>query len=152
MPDDGLFPSTVEILAAQAELVDVQLSRLGAERVQVESPSKDIDLRLSFSRDDVGTDDEARCFRYRLLADVAHPEGTVSVESVAVYSVSPEFEALLDDQQGMLDFGNHVALFAILPYLRQAISNLALQVLGTPILIPILRRGELEFLPDEPSA
>lgn len=145
MPDDGLFPSTLEVLAAHADLVDVQLSRLGAERLHVETPSKDIDLQMAFARDDVETDSEVRRFRYRLTADVAHPEGTVSVESVAIYSISAEHEALLDDQQGMLDFGNHVALFAILPYLRQAISSLAMQVLGAPILLPILRRGELEF-------
>lgn len=130
-------------LVSAVELDSVRYAKLCAERQSVENPSQGIDVQMASQRTEDEEEGRTR-LHYRLTTKVEHEDGTIEVVAVATYSVPPETAATLDERL-LLMFGNDVALFTLIPYARQAISNLALQVLYTEVNIPILKQGDIIF-------
>lgn len=143
--EDGLIPSFWERLAERAELRDVVFSRLEAAREELDTPSKEVQLDLAFSRGADDADSEQQGFEFRITARADHPSGRVIVACTTLYSVPREFAPLLDDKRTTIEFANREALLVAVPYIRQAMTDMALRVLGVPIFLPVLRQGQVEF-------
>lgn len=94
---------------------------------------------LSFEQKDDGT-----AFRVSLKTTVDSPEGTASVRCIAEYGVE-KVDATGLSNELLLDFTNHMATMALVPYIRQGLSDITQRVFGSALLMPIIRRGELEF-------
>ena len=119
-------------------------SRLEAAREELDAPSKEVQLDLAFSRPDDAESEQPE-FQFRITARADHPTGRVIVACTTLYSVPREFAPLLDDTRTTIEFANREALLVAVPYIRQAMSDMALRVLGVPILLPVLRQGQVEF-------
>ena len=49
------------------------------------------------------------------------------------------------DQKVMQAFVNGVAVMALVPYIRQSVSDVTLRVFGSALTMALVRRGEMEF-------
>jgi hypothetical protein len=94
---------------------------------------------LSFEQKEDGT-----AFRVSLKTTVDSPDGIASVRCVAEYGVE-KVDAKGLSNELLLDFTNHIATMALVPYIRQGLSDITQRVFGSALLMPIIRRGELEF-------
>lgn len=63
-------------------------------------------------------------------------QGEWATGDIGMEDITPEAEE---------EWINKVAVMALIPYLRTAISDLSVRVLGLPLTLPIIRQGELEF-------
>lgn len=142
--------SPLELLAANARLEDVFLSRIEARRESIPDHQEGVDLQMAFGKD-IHPESGGRSFQYCLQARIEKPEGSAEVEVISVFSLPAEFGHLTEDPETMLSFGNEVALMAAVPYLRQNIADITARVLGSAALLPLLRRGELRFERDTGS-
>lgn len=139
--------ASLEQLANAARLEDIFLSRIEARREGTSGGQEGVDLQMAFEKG-VPPEGEAPSFRYRLQARIENPEGFAEVEVISAFSLPRESSYLLEDPDTMLSFGNEVALMAAVPYLRQGIADVTARVLGSAALLPLLRRGELQFQRD----
>lgn len=76
--------------------------------------------------------------------------GEMRVVARAEYHVPVEKAELLARPVTM-EFANHVAVMVLVPYLREALSDLSLRVFDQRIVMPMFKRGELWF-DGEPQA
>ena len=131
--------SFIEISAKQ------RFEKLSSSEVQQTEASIDPvhSLQLARSEDDGG-------FRIRVRTEIDTEPGLIVVDAAAEYSLaarpSSDYSAEL-----LVEFANKVAVFALIPYIRQAIADVTQRVFGTSLLMPMIRRGELEFIPVEES-
>lgn len=140
-------------LAAAAELVDVGFDVLSAElKATPESgeiaPEFALSLRLPEPGEEQGG--QLRRWQYGLRVTVTTERGTVVVEPVATYAIAAELEHLLQ-QPALTEFANEVAVMELLPYARQALQNLAGQVLRQQVVMPSFPRGTVTFPPPSPT-
>lgn len=80
----------------------------------------------------------------RLTTAVLSPAGEVRVGAQAEYEFDGSAEELQDPDVEH-EFVNKVAVMAIAPYIRSAVSDLSTRVLGRTITLKVLRLGELTF-------
>lgn len=85
---------------------------------------------------------DGRELGYRMTARLEPAIGSVFVD-IAVDYVLAEDVDISDELR--LEFANEVAVMTLLPYVRSAIGELTLKVFGTPLLMPIMQRGEVTF-------
>lgn len=102
---------------------------------------------LQFARDN-----EAGKFRVRLATSIESEPGKILVDAAAEYAVQPDIEVSSISEELLLDFANRVAVFAIIPFLRQAVADMTQRVFGVPLTMPMYRRGELVFTAKPASA
>jgi preprotein translocase subunit SecB len=98
-----------------------------------------------------GRDDDAGRFRVRLKTLIESDPGKILVDAAAEYTVEGVDVATIPEDL-MLEFANQVAVFAIIPYLRQAVADMTQRVFGVPLTMPMYRRGELVFTAKPSSA
>lgn len=120
-------------------LVEVRFYELNAtadDQVEPDETTLEvpIDVRTAFRKRPDGVD-------YRLEVEIERPTGRIRVDAAALYAADASFEAS-DDV--LLDFGDDVAIMAMYPYVRQAISDLG-QRLGDSVVLPMLQRGAITF-------
>ena len=142
----------VRILAREAELVDVGYEMVSAElrpdhSGEVAAPEFALSIRRPEAADEEPR--ERRHWQYGLRVKVATGRGVVVVEPVATYAVDVEHQDLLV-QPTLTEFANEVGVMVLLPYARQALQDLAGQVLREQIIMPSFPRGMITFPP--PSA
>lgn len=133
----------VHRLVEASSLLSVEVFKLSAERQLDVEPTDDFEIDPSYLLTTDFRDDGAG-FRIRLLTDIETPIGTISCGVLAEYAhdgvrLGPESSEALNE------FVNGVALMHIIPYVRQAIADVTLRVYQSPLLMPILQRGQMTF-------
>lgn len=141
-------------LASEAELIEIR-------PVEIRATHKDLieaDDRLTTPSDDeneaqlmfeLSTDAGEAGFRLTLTAKVVGSELDVVIRVRGQYQ--------MDDMTGiedadLLEFANAVGVPNIFPFLRQEVSNTTMRVQGNPLLLPLIRPGQLVFARQEPEA
>lgn len=125
-------------LVAVAQLVRLGITQIKAERGDRPTAPLDPTFHLEVSR----ADDEPK-FRIKLKVDLAVEAGTLLAEASAEYEVPEEGPA--PDEVLIVEYANHVAIMALVPFLRSALADTALRVFEQPILMPIYQRGDIWF-------
>lgn len=131
------------VKAANLETIDFQ--ELAARKRDVVWQEGDVlgpsyYLRLERAR----AEDGRVLFRIYLRMELELPDAEFVVEPAAIYSVEGEGERLMD-KATMNAFANEVGIMVLLPYMREALADVSARVLGEPLLMPILQRGQLVF-------
>lgn len=136
----------VSRLVELAELKSIAPYRLNVERVVGGSASESVEISPRYTVE-FDTRDDGHGFRVRFEVAVDLDAGSLDCAYLAEYDHG---EAVLEDGNTRLvnDFVNGVALMHLIPYMRQGISDLTQRVFGTPLVMPIFQRGELEFQMD----
>ena len=105
------------------------------------------EFSLQFARDN-----DAGKFRVRLKTLIESEPGKIVVDAAAEYAVESDVEVSTISDDLLLDFANRVAVFAIIPFLRQGVADMTQRVFGVPLTMPMYRRGELVFTSKTASA
>lgn len=130
------------------ELREIRARELFCVREEVEDPEEQ--PRFALQVDLTNLEDlepgEPRPFRYGLKLELETPDGRTRVAVEGRYTVAAEHAASLDMALAV-EYANHVALMALLPYVRQALTDLSNRVLDNQILMPIFQRGAISFDP-----
>jgi len=135
----------IDQLLASVKLLGVEVPRLLAEQngagFDDDDPNPQIEplhgLNLTLRDDHAG-------FRVRFNTDIDVAIGRVGCDVLAEYELS-EFLIDAGSTEAMAEFVNGVALMHVLPYTRQHIADVTQRVFGTPLLMPIVQRGEITF-------
>lgn len=138
-------------LNEHASLQDIYFQREIGQRLD-QPRGEDGPLQIGLSvgrRTDAETGPDVQ-FRFVLKVRIEASRGDVEVQSVAVYSIGRELEHLLTDTV-LYEYANEVAVMALMPYVRQRVTDISSRVLGQTILLPVLQRGQLHFEPNPPS-
>lgn len=131
-------------LNAIAELVNVEFEELHARRTGRRDPDEDTPINVAPEYTlNVETRDDGPGFRISLRIFVQLGIGEVRVAAVAHYDAEGFAGELTPPL--LVEYANEVAIMTLLPYLRHAISDLTQRVFGPPLLMPIVRRGEVTF-------
>lgn len=85
---------------------------------------------------------------FRLTVHVATKEGEIRSDAAGHWKLDGDFEV---PDSAALEFGNKVAVFTLFPYLRESVHHLSARVLRKPLLLPMIRQGEMEFSQSSPS-
>jgi hypothetical protein len=153
MPDANL---TIHDLLEDVELFHISFMELQAKR---EQSGDDNALASLTDNDDVDEaeapqiapeyqlaidhNSERNRFRVRLRTEIRQ-RGHIVVEVAVEYEHTNRKST--DYAQSVInDFGRDVGIMAALPYAREAIADLTRRVFGSALLMPIIRRGDLEF-------
>lgn len=135
-------------------LVNVRFRQLHAEATEIEDPSEapTIDLHVNLQEmDDLG-DADFREVRVAIAFTLELPEGRLVVVPEATYVVPREVAHEID-MPLVVEFVNHVAVMVLIPYAREALSDLSSRVLEARITMPVFPRGAIHFaIPEEHSA
>lgn len=79
-------------------------------------------------------------------------EFTASHETWRIFlDVSAEFEAqepFLASEEARVDFANKIGVMALYPYIREAVGNLTQRTVGTSVVLPTIRPGDVSFSAD----
>lgn len=128
----------LQALADSIELLDVSYTRMSAVRENIQAPSQEIDLKMSYRTETSA--DGTSTVTFQAQTEVDHPKGHLEVTVEAEYALPTSKAAWLENQELMLSFGSEVALFTLVPYLRQAISDMSSRVLRSTVTIPLFKR------------
>lgn len=135
-------------LVAVAELSEIQFQEISASRRQEHAPHTQRDEPSFFLKVQLAETETGLSLRIGLRLEVELDEASVTVEPVAVFLV-PSEHAELTDPVTVNSYVNEVAVMVLAPYLRQALADITGRVVGEPLMMPILERGQLNFpLPD----
>jgi hypothetical protein len=140
--EDAPAPRRIDDLNTLIEVLDLQtvkfyeLYALADDEAEPATDDPPISVRTALRKRPAGID-------YRVEFEVRRPNGTIRADAAAVYSAEAPIDAT---DEVLLDFGDMVAMMTVVPYLRQAISDLA-QRLGDHVVVPMLPRGALSFRP-----
>lgn len=130
------------------ELQEIRATELSCVREEVEDPEEQPRFALQVDLTDLEDleADEPRPVRYGLKLELETPDGRTRVNFEGRYSIARE-HAESFDMALAVEYANHVALMALLPYVRQALTDLSIRVLDNQILMPIFQRGAINFDP-----
>jgi len=84
----------------------------------------------------------------RLTVEFEIPMGRVLCDIGATYSSKTPIE-FTPENLVLVDFANEVAVMMLVPFLRQNIADLSQRTFGVPLLMPVVRKGMLQFLVDK---
>ena len=132
----------LELSAKRADEEASYDSLLGEETYEIEP-----EFSLQFGRNS-----GAGKFRVRLATLIESEPGRIFVDAAAEYQVDPGTDVSSVSDELLLDFANQVAVFAIIPFLRQGVADMTQRVFGVPLTMPMYRRGELVFTAKKPSS
>jgi hypothetical protein len=132
--------SDIHALVDILELSDIVFYALTAERDDVieELPS-DPNVNQEFG---LRVRHDGREYGARIRAELSLSVGRVVVDVAAEYAALEPFDL---DQDVAIEFANDVAIMALLPYVREAVSTLTSRVFGQALTMPIVRRGQIQF-------
>jgi preprotein translocase subunit SecB len=145
------MPESLDIhrLLEVTTLESVTFMELSAKRADEDASHDElfkegsVDIEPEFTLQFARNDEDGK-FRIRIKTHIDSEPGRILVDAAAEYEV--EGIAVSDiESELMLEFANKVAIFAIIPYLRQGVADMTQRVFGVPLTMPMYRRGELEF-------
>lgn len=119
-------------------------------REDVEEPDPVPRFALQVDLEDLEDLEEAapRRVRFGLKLELETLDGRVRILLDGSYSVDRD-HADSFTMPLAVEYMNHVAVMAMLPYMRQALADLTMRVLREEILMPVFGRGEVHFPPPE---
>lgn len=133
--------SATEMLDAGVELSSVEFFGISATVNEdwdaSESPSESLSPEFGLKHRIAEKE-----FGVRLYVKIDMGIGVVNIDLHATYTFPEEVEILT---AGAAEFANKVGVMALIPYARQAIADVSQRVFGDPIVLPILKQGDLEF-------
>ncbi|AUI01298.1 hypothetical protein H2C43_07855 [Corynebacterium glutamicum] len=140
------LPSHHDELVQHLVLADVKYRELSALSVKIEEPSDRPEFKLGVTVNDKSKDEEGvpRIIEVSLRVSIEVPDGKITVEPEAIYLI-PENKVYLTESDAMVDYFNNHAIFTLVPYARQAVSDLGQRAFHTQILMPALGPGDLVF-------
>jgi hypothetical protein len=146
-------PITLEELVKRAELAGIDCYELFGARGAIEDDGQrrvvgpggvdDVEFQVSNSLG-VYWNTERGSFLVRLSCELTSIVGDVKVGVQAEYvgeglgrdNVSPDVEE---------EYVNSVSVMTLAPFLREAVADVSRRTLGGPLMLGVLRRGELRF-------
>lgn len=138
---------TLEALILDVDLEAVTYFELSAARssraTPAVTPAEDEEIAPSHTLQTAVRDDD-RGFRIRVRTEIDVSIGSIVVDVSADYELST-ISARSIDQAVLQDFVNGVAVMALVPYIRQSVSDITLRVFGSALTMALVRRGEMEF-------
>lgn len=133
----------VHRLVESTSLLAINVFQLAASRHLDVAPAEDFEVDPRYT---ITTDfrDDGSGFRVRLVTEIDTPLGPIMCGVLAEYEhqsvrLGPE------SSEAFSEYVNGVALMHIIPFVRQSIADLTLRVFGSPLLMPILQRGQMQF-------
>lgn len=133
----------LELIAATTlESIILQEARARRAASDDEPESGEIALRIDNPSDQNG--DSPRSFGLGLRVTLRSPNGAAVVEPIARYNVAATYVAALDEDV-LLEFANTLGITMLVPYARQALSDITQRVFGAAELMPMFDPGELNF-------
>lgn len=151
MPDNT-YASDLLILSRHLVLREIRYNEL---RAKAEGVSDDelippaFRLGVTIAEESPQDDPSILLASAALNVELAVPEGRISVEPVAVYHIPIEHAKALNPV-ALTAYINETGIFEILPFARQALSDLSGKVFQNQILMPLFREGDVRF--DLPTA
>jgi hypothetical protein len=142
---------TVVELVDASSLLDISFFEISAVRLEnppsPDSSDQDEDIEpLHYLQSGRGDDDQS--FRIRVRTEIRLRVGTIIADAGVEYGTGERRASEITDVV-LLEFANKVAVMALLPYIRQAIGDVSQRVFGAPLLMPMVKRGDLWFEFDE---
>lgn len=144
MADGSPTRELIDLVEA-SELVGVSYFELSASRDEDSTAAPEGSAELQLSQEmGYGYREDDAAFRVRLRTTVRAPgQGDIVVGLSGEWSCAGSAQAI--DQSTMLAFINEVAMMVLLPYLREATADLSRRVFGSALLLPLIKRGDIEF-------
>lgn len=143
--------NTIEDAVEYLDLLRISFYEQSAKREEIDPrqmaviPADDsegeVDIWAGFRASDSGID-------YRCRFSVSFSGAEIRVDAVASYRSQESVEVTPDV---IASFGNDVAVMALLPYVRQAISDLGSRI-GYQTTLPMIARGVIEFAAPDSKA
>ena len=131
------------------ELADIGFRSIHAKQygaeidVPEENPIFQLDVTIPKTKP-TGESERPYGFTIALAVEIHMPDGILRVEPYATYSVkSGEHVELSPDT--VTEFANESAIPDLLPFAREALSDIAGRVLRTQIVMPIFKKGDIQF-------
>lgn len=141
-PSDALHE-----LVAAAELTNIACTEMVARRGADYSKIQDresIDARPAFTLSVDPDGKDVSKFSIGLRVQIDTQIGEIVAATVGEYRLKSDAECQVTEEV-LLEYGNHVGVMTLLPYLRQAVADLTQRVFESPLLIPVMARGHLWF-------
>lgn len=126
-----------------ADLVDVSILRISGERREGEDDSRSRQSMRVLQRADEAHV-EVRC-----VMEVVTPEGRFVADVATRYDY---VEPLVVEESVLEEFTARVGVMAAYPFVREAIHQTATRMRLPAPLLGLLRPGQIELTPDEPSS
>lgn len=136
--------AAIRELIPAARLTSMDTYELSARRV-ADKPARD-KLTDGSIEIDVASNIEDATFGFRITATITMPIGEV------IASVAGEYEVVdgaTPARRTVQLFGNEVAIMAIYPYVREAVSAITSKVFGEPLFMPVIERGQIAVEVDD---
>lgn len=142
------MPETTDTIAVvdivnDVDLIGIEQIELGAARGTGDAGGEPPEAEPSYQLT-VNARDDDKAFRIGLRTEIKVGTGSIVSEIEAEYGFR-ELTLSAVSEQTRIDFANDVAIMAILPFTRQSIADITIRVFGAPLLMPIVKRGELSF-------
>ncbi len=118
---------------------------------EVEPDAEIVEPGSELVRVRTGIRQRERALDYRVELSVQHAYGQLVADMAAVYESDVPLELTVESAAAVIEFGDRVAMMALYPYLRQAISDLGQRV-WVDMTLPMLRPGNLTFAPSTDEA
>lgn len=138
-------PQHILEFAEDIDLINIRYSKLCAERVEeVLEPVPPV-FRLAIAAAQEGdTEEDYREIRITVGVEVQTSNGGVDIDVQAFYKMPKTYEKHADTLL-ITEFFNHLGMSTVVPYLRSALSDLSLRVLGRDIAMPAFVPGDVVF-------
>lgn len=142
VPKDFRVIKDIQDLIDSVEMSDIQFYEVSARKNEAvdESDDKEIDptflLQIGHPVDGIGI---------RLAIEVSVSRGTIRVDVGVIYATKKKDDHISVPEDIGLDFANRVGVLALIPFIRECVSNTSLRVFGKPVNLPLFRAGQLMF-------
>lgn len=135
----------VKAVIANSALRSIDHHELSARRTDAASPEGEVttDGKLNIEVQQRFAEGE---FGVRLRAHVVLPIGEATAVVAGEYELQNKF---VPRRAAVQMFMNEVAIMTVLPYVREAIASITTRVLGAPVYMPIVERGDITVDVDE---
>lgn len=140
-------------LVVQSELIEVLLFELSAKRIEDFEGSKvseRIEVTPIYNLITASTDDQMG-FQLRITTKLTLDVGEISCDIASRYKLKEKIQEELDNEL-LVEYANEVALMTLIPFIRQHIADISQRVLGFPLLMPVMQRGQIKFAPNKEIA
>ncbi|STC67256.1 Uncharacterised protein [Corynebacterium diphtheriae] len=132
-------------LSQYLELIDVGFLCLHAEHGNSHNPEPPaFQLDVSIRPEAETPQDEPLMARVALRVDVMLPNGKVSAEPYAEFILDRSYGEALN-HAALTAYANDRVVYDLLPFVREALSDLSSRVFKTQLIMPYFDREELQF-------
>lgn len=133
-------------LNPHVELMDVGCREIYCVRERIEHPddAPQFALQVELEELDELKNKKFRGIQYELKMELETLNGKIRIVVDGSYRI-PIAQGRSISVALAVEYANHVALMTLLPYLRQALSDMSARVFKNQILMPVFQRGDISF-------